>query len=1379
MAKKLIRPLYKFALAFVLAQFFNAHALGQTMLKEETDWATMVFPAEAETGQEIDFVLTPKLAADEGNQLAVDLYWMKANGDFGGLLSYGLRKPAVAGESRTFRLKVSPKPGMGGVQATAFLSPDGEWDSRLKVLRGPVLPVTASESTDGEQKQVVESTDWAKLEYPATVKPGEIIKVAVTLLKPPPPGAKLAADLYWMKADGGFGGLLSYGQRQDAVSGAPQTFHLTVRATPEMATVQVTAFLSPDGEWGSRQEVIRGPSVPILQAQGEKSVSPTELGVDFKKSWISIQAPSGPYREGDEFTVKVEYYLDPSESWGAGTELYLAALGPWIDNPDGHYTKSRTHIDIPGLTGYKTVKVQPGRHSQEFHYKVPQLYPFNDLLLLAGFKMDGGKANWPWHVRASGPTLQKTHAYYDLATDRPGNLFIYDEPVKLQIISRQGAEPGKQQRLSYQLTDTNGQTVNGELDFKSANVGKAATLQLPVPARGTFVLTTQVEGWGKREMVLARIPDVQKAAAGEPTRFGVTNVRSKAENEIARRLGFSWVRHFFPWSEVRPGRDQWNLDAWDRILQENHDAGLTPWLCLVYPPAWVQTGKAQNVPYVPYGFDSEGLISTVQELSQRWGDLIWGWEWQNEIVPGDLVDDPVANYLDFVRTGTEALRAVKPDLKTQMAGGLWPRNFRNDLLRQGIAQYIDVLPVHYGNYDAVQGAQADLSAVGAGGQVQVWDNETSRGLSVWKTPLTEMIQDRTQSQWLLERWTGELSAGAEQITLFGGQADPAGNWSYLLDAATVRPYATTAAVFISKLAGARPLGVFYLASGAEAHLFDRAREVVLVLSSPTVEGEHSLPIGATQAIVTDYQGREELLRTKNGMLSVRLGPMPIFVEGGSLPILQANTVAQISAGDRPQALPQLSAVTQGGLSVPLHLHNPYDRQLNLKVQLWPEGAQRPAAEHSLSLAAGEKRMVELPVDAAKSVGRESWRAVIQFPDTTLPVVVKPFLVSWIDPRSLGNLIADSGFDGSSSNKSAWSIDSKSGAVPSDGSLGTGEKWLELSANEEGWLSASQEIDVPSGRSFLFTMWAHPKDLQQGGANITYILPEGKTKTLYIPHVFQTPSNADSWLLLSYHGEAPEDVLKIQFSPVANPAKTGGAMLVDQVRVTRYEGTQFAAEAARAQTSPTIDGRLDDWKLEAPIPLLAVNQLITHLPGYEWTPKNLSGVAYFTWDEEALYLAAEVIDDIQAHPHSGDRANESDSIMLGLQPTPLGKDTNQQAFAYYLSAASPGGGSGKYTLYRPENYSGGLASGHLAKDSSAYEIVIHQEADRTIYEAKLPWVEMGVANPHVGKRLGLSLSLADNDGQERQAQMLWGQGLSPVWEPSQFGQLTLIGPSTNQ
>jgi hypothetical protein len=130
-------------------------------------------------------------------------------------------------------------------------------------------------------------------------------------------------------------------------------------------------------------------------------------------------------------------------------------------------------------------------------------------------------------------------------------------------------------------------------------------------------------------------------------------------------------------------------------------------------------------------------------------------------------------------------------------------------------------------------------------------------------------------------------------------------------------------------------------------------------------------------------------------------------------------------------------------------------------------------------------------------------------------------------------------------------------------------------------------------------------------------------------------------------------------------------------------------------------------------------------------------------------------------------------MLAFDPTGRGPDAAEKAFCYYISAAVPGGGSGKHTVFRPGSRAAGLSSGHLLKDSSIYDLAVVHAEGVTTYELRIPFSEMGGVRPDVGGRLGFTLSVTDNDGEGAMARMAWGQGVAPSWQPMNFGLVTLL------
>jgi len=351
---------------------------------------------------------------------------------------------------------------------------------------------------------------------------------------------------------------------------------------------------------------------------------------------------------------------------------------------------------------------------------------------------------------------------------------------------------------------------------------------------------------------------------------------------------------------------------------------------------------------------------------------------------------------------------------------------------------------------------------------------------------------------------------------------------------------------------------------------------------------------------------------------------------------------------------------------------------------------------------------------------------------------------------------------------AWSLGTTPKRVPSGGGLGLGSHVLRFE-NSAGYDEAYQTISPPPGRTYLYTAWIWNNDME-AGSNIGQTFTDGGKKDFYTPQVFVSAQSSPFWRFYSCHTETPQNLKEISFTPVV---KGPGWAMYDNLRVTIYEGTNFAAECHKARTPIRLDGRLDGWNQACPIPLLCDNQLTVFDKSYRWAPENLSAVAYLTWDEKALYLAVDVVDDIHYAKTTGEETLNGDSIALAIQPARGIPGKDDKAFVYYLSTASPGGGSGANTLYRPPAHCGGLSSGQLAKDSSVYDLAIHAEGKKTLYQLRMPWSELGGINPVFGSKFGISLMLNDNDGSGRAACMSWGDGLAAGWSPSNFGVATLV------
>lgn len=1233
---------------------------------------------------------------------------------------------------------------------------------------------------------------WCTVTCPDKAGVGQKFTVTITV-KDVPDGTKLAGDIHLVKPDGAYVGFGQWGGNPRAVkTGQPLAIVYTMpEAKDGSGGILIQYFLTAKG-WNERVKEARTPAI-LLDAT---YVDPNARAATatLKKSWFTFgKARKGEnssagetWTEGDDMIVPVTYYVDPSDDWG-GTELLLWVMGPWVDCPDGVYTKARSHLNYPGLN--KNLKCEIGKETaHEFHIKMPKPYisaapeegKVGDSLLLIGlFKGKDGKP-WPWQVRLGGPNaIARKNGFFELDAPCPGNLFLYGQPVTINAILGNAAAGSGEKQMTYQVFNQQGKRItDGSVNIPAAQAGQTIALPLQLSERGTFRIRASVDGWETRETTFATIPALHTIIGDEPTPFGCQKIAGNPEAvKAARMLGMSTCRVWTMWNTLEPQQGKWNqqgLDGLEAALKDLNANQIRPWLLFDGPPAWaVDSPKVWGTHFAPFPFRDADLASCVRHLATLYKDQISGFEWLNEIVPGKDTDNPVEDYLRFCRIATATVKQINPAFQNQLAGGLWPHSFRKSLLAAGIAPHIDILPVHYATRAGVEEAEADLQAVGAK-DVAVWDNETTKGWSTWKMPLDKALADNQQSDYFMTRFPDELLAGCKQIVVFGGEPDPAGNWSHFWGDMSPRASAATLAVLTSKLAKAKPLGEFSLGRGDSLKLFQTpGRKAVLVISTVEKEGETvQLPTGGDMT-ATDQQGNETPLPAQNGMVRLALTQSPYFAEGGDLDILLAQLAVQFPG--HGAGIPQLAFVKGGAdAKVTLRLMNFYEVPLSGKVSLRTRTGESKAV--AFELKASESKLLSLPVDVAALPEELQEAAVLaDFTGGKLPQVQKKMLLNIISPDKVGNLLKNANFETAgetpqqaahwdASGKNGQRVDFKEQAEP-----GHGDYVYQFTDTAGKYLSIWQGIDKPAEGEYVYSLWIKSQNLQTG-SNFNLTEPSGKTNSLSWMHIFNAPATQQYWDVFTARVKVSAGTVSMSAAPVCNGK---GSAWIDNASLTMYEGTVHNASAARAPGAITIDGNLLDFNRAAPIPLLGQSQLRVLNKGYSWTPANLSGAAWLNWDERNLYIGIEVIDDKQVADRKEGDCNQDDSVEVAIHPLNRQAGEDSKAFVYYLSATAPGG-SGKHTIFRPADRSGGLKSGSLAKDSSTYDIVVKRVGNTTTYEVAIPFNDLGGILGSFGGKFGLSLALNDNDGAGKAATILWGEGLHPAWSPANFGMATLVG-----
>ena len=471
----------------------------------------------------------------------------------------------------------------------------------------------------------------------------------------------------------------------------------------------------------------------------------------YNKSWMWVDVSNGgkPLVSGDTWDVPVDYYLDPTEHNGK-TTLTIWGAGPWIDTPDGKYAKERGHISYPGL--FSGFDITPGRGRHVFRFTVPpdlDLVRKNNRILLIGTFRDAAGKEFPWQHRAEASFVRR-RGFFEIETHVPGHLFTYAEPVTFGIQLKNVHTLGETKTLTYIVHDTTGAVVaQGEEAFTVLRNDQSIELNLKISRRGVFLIDVDVPGWESRRTTFARIPDLAQIMHGKPTPFGMTSEAEAVPEEawaVAQRLGMSACRRFIKWYRAEPGPGIYKLDGLAEEIETARKYRIADWLCIGDPPPYAFAGQAYSVSYNAFDFHEDVWKDFVRSATTRLKGRFLGWEWLNEITPGHC-DDPVGTYTKFVRIGNDTAKAVDPKLVSIMAGGLWPRAFRNAVLANGIGKSIDVLPVHYQNGGGVREAREDLDAIVR--YRDVWDDETARGRNAWGVPPMEELQNTEQSDWVL------------------------------------------------------------------------------------------------------------------------------------------------------------------------------------------------------------------------------------------------------------------------------------------------------------------------------------------------------------------------------------------------------------------------------------------------------------------------------------------------------------------------------------------------------------------------------------------------------------------------------------------------------
>lgn len=197
-----------------------------------------------------------------------------------------------------------------------------------------------------------------------------------------------------------------------------------------------------------------------------------------------------------------------------------------------------------------------------------------------------------------------------------------------------------------------------------------------------------------------------------------------------------------------------------------------------------------------------------------------------------------------------------------------------------------------------------------------------------------------------------------------------------------------------------------------------------------------------------------------------------------------------------------------------------------------------------------------------------------------------------------------------------------------------------------------------------------------------------------------------------------------------------------------------AEIPAARLTPTIDGDLGEWAALEAIELGPAHA--GNIPDYGG-PDDLSARAWLAYDDDCLYFAADVTDDVHSQENRHAAMWQGDAIQLAFRPGNPPRAPTYEGVIEFGLALTPAG---------PELWRWMPAEGVVTEGS----VVVLREGNRTRYEAAIPWSAIAGIRPFSGAVAAFSMTVNECDGEGFRGWLELTPGICGGKDASQFARL---------
>jgi len=202
------------------------------------------------------------------------------------------------------------------------------------------------------------------------------------------------------------------------------------------------------------------------------------------------------------------------------------------------------------------------------------------------------------------------------------------------------------------------------------------------------------------------------------------------------------------------------------------------------------------------------------------------------------------------------------------------------------------------------------------------------------------------------------------------------------------------------------------------------------------------------------------------------------------------------------------------------------------------------------------------------------------------------------------------------------------------------------------------------------------------------------------------------------------------------------------------------QAARRADKIVVDGCLDEWQ-GAPFSVLADRKHVEIKS--KWTPEDLSARAWAGYDDQFLYFAFEVKDDVQYNEEAFVKNLwMGDSVQIAIdflndKSDDFGADDLEYGFGLHQGVC-------RGRLFFPQGQKG-------KKVERTVEKAVRREGDKTFYEIRVPF-DCLVDRGRIGNQIGFSFVVNDSDGGGFSGGLVATRGIYHSKDPGAFGILEL-------